>query len=253
MNKKRILLSVFTGAIAATSFAVFNNVTNVSASGVVHTKDATTFLFTRTGEMINTRALAPNTPWQVGDIIQVNGETLYQVSTNEFVKEGSVTYEAPNSTTPTEKPNNDQNPNAGVTVSVDLPWGAPIFDDRTQEVTNAPAGSAFKVGRIVQSDTGLVYYQVSTHGWMVGDLVKVSGNLGKVEQVYGFRPIGEYQGESADDMREALYEMGCDWDALESIPDDVINEQSTISNYSGSDIGDLSRRLNNINPNVGGL
>lgn len=249
MNKKRILLSVFTGAIAATSFAVFNNATNVSASGVVHTHDVATRLFTRTGEMVNYRALAPNTPWQVGDIIQVNGETLYQVSTNEFVKEGSVTYEAPNS----EKPNNDQNPNASVTVSVDLPWGSPIFDDQTQEVTNAPAGSAYKVGRIVQSDTGLVYYQVSTHGWMVGDLVNVSGNLGKVEQVYGFRPIGEYQGESADDMREALYEGGCDWNTLESIPDDIINEQSTISNYSGGDIGNLIRRLNNINPNVGGL
>lgn len=259
MNKKRIFLSAFTGAMIATTFAVMNNSTEIFASGVVHTHGPSyTSMYTRTGEPVSNRALAADTPWQVGEVIQLNSETMYQVSTNEFVKASDVTYEAQpdvsiNPVTP-EKTDNDQNPNADVSITADVTYnGSPIFDDRTKEVTWEPLGSSFRVARVVQSDTGLVYYQVSPHGWMVGDLVHVSGHIGKVEQVYGFRPIAAFQGETPEEVRELLYEgFGCDWDGLEAVPDDIVIEQWSISNYLGHDIGDLYRRMYGVNPNIGG-
>ncbi|WP_125712952.1 hypothetical protein [Companilactobacillus kedongensis] len=253
MNKKRILLSIFTGTMAATAFGIINNTTNVSASGVVHTYGIT-LMYTRNGDMVRNRALQRNTPWQVGETINLNGEVMYQVSTNEFVKGSDVSYEAPSTPTTPTQPDNNQKNNSDVRVKVTLPWGSPVFDDQTQKVDDIAApGMVYKVGRIVQSDTGLVYYQVSTHGWMVGDLVDVSGKLGNVEQVYGFRPIGDYDDTTVEDIRDDMYNwFGCDWDALESIPDDKVREEFTISNYAGEDIGGTYRRLYSINPNIGG-
>jgi len=251
MKKKRILLSILMGTVVVTTFGAINNITSVSASGIAHTHGPSyTSLYTRNGEEISDRALSGNTPWLVGEIINLNGETMYQVATNEFVKANDVTYE-PQHDKPAVKPNNGKN-NNNVRVTANA-YSTPIFDDQTKEVSMVPYDSTFKVGRIVQSDTGLVYYQVSTHGWMVGDLVKVTGHLENVEQVYGFRPIKPYRGITAEEIRDDMVNwFGCNQDELEKIPDDNVTEEYTISNYSGADISGTYKRLYKINSNIGG-
>lgn len=94
MNKKTIGSLVVAG-MAAVTVGIFSNSTDVSAAGVATTFDHITRMYNRDGDLVTNRALGPNTPWQVGIFATINGETMYQVSTNEFVKASETTYEGP--------------------------------------------------------------------------------------------------------------------------------------------------------------
>ncbi|KRK63903.1 hypothetical protein FC72_GL001034 [Companilactobacillus tucceti DSM 20183] len=94
MNKKT-LGSLFVAGMAAITVGIFSNSTDVSASGVATTFDHITRMYNRDGDLITNRALGANTPWQVGIFATINGEKMYQVSTNEFVKASETTYEGP--------------------------------------------------------------------------------------------------------------------------------------------------------------
>ncbi|MFD1418848.1 SLAP domain-containing protein [Companilactobacillus keshanensis] len=92
MNKKTIG-SLFIAVMAALTVGIFSNSTDVSASGVATTFDHITRMYNKDGDLITNRALGANTPWQVGIFAEINGEKMYQVSTNEFVKASETSYE----------------------------------------------------------------------------------------------------------------------------------------------------------------
>ncbi len=94
MNK-RTIGSLFIAGMAALTVGIFSNSTDVSASGVATTFDHVTRMYNRDGDLITNRALGANTPWQVGIFAEINGEKMYQVSTNEFVKASETSYEGP--------------------------------------------------------------------------------------------------------------------------------------------------------------
>lgn len=61
-----------------------NNVT--PSTGVVTVGSNLALLYTKDGKAITDRALRPGTPWQTANKMILNGETYYQVATNEWVK-----------------------------------------------------------------------------------------------------------------------------------------------------------------------
>ena len=91
-------------AMAATTGigAVVSNTTNVDAATVAHTTRNAS-LYKADGKIITNRGLAANTDWAVGKIATINGETMYQVSTNEYLraKDSSLSGQS-NQTQPTK-------------------------------------------------------------------------------------------------------------------------------------------------------
>lgn len=101
MKLSRIITLSAVAIIAATgSFAVSqkdadaSTVATTNASGIARLYDVN-------GKVIANRALAAKTSWAVGKTVTVNGETLYQVATTEYLKasEASITGEKATPTT----------------------------------------------------------------------------------------------------------------------------------------------------------
>ncbi|AKP67750.1 hypothetical protein [Companilactobacillus ginsenosidimutans] len=236
MKKKDILL--FSG-LAIAGLSMFMNANTASASGVAVTFDTpVTQLFTDQGATIANRGLGAKTGWAVGKTISVNGETMYQVSTSEYVKAAEVTY------TDAAQGNND-----GLTVHTPF-QAAPIFNDETNDKDgwiqwNVP----YKVNRAVINQYGFTYYQVSAHGWVLDGLVYPSKAAGNVEYSADFNPVSNVI--SADDVRDALEEQGADYDALQEIPDVFLQSEYALSNFAGHDVGDLYRKVYQKYPGIG--
>lgn len=91
MKLSRIItLSAVLMMATSSSFAIAQK--NADASAVATTNaSGITKLYTANGKLISNRALAPKTDWAVGNVITVNGETLYQVSTSEYLKASDAT------------------------------------------------------------------------------------------------------------------------------------------------------------------
>lgn len=80
-----ITLSAVAVMAMSSSFAVTQK--NADASTVATTNaSGIAKLYTKNGKQISNRALAPNTKWAVGNVITINGEKLYQVASNEYLK-----------------------------------------------------------------------------------------------------------------------------------------------------------------------
>lgn len=90
---KKLLKSFLVAGFAALSLAAVKNVDDVSASGIVNTINLTR-MYNKHGDLVMNRALAANTPWRVGEFRVINGSLMYQVSTNEFVRAFSVSYDS---------------------------------------------------------------------------------------------------------------------------------------------------------------
>ncbi|MFC6176958.1 SLAP domain-containing protein [Companilactobacillus huachuanensis] len=231
MKKTNILL--FSAALISGAF-LFSNLTDVSASGIATTHDAVTFLYTDTGKMVSNRALAPRTPWAVGETLNLSGVTYYQVATNEYVQSGDVDYAD-------EPVKND------VTVSP-LGLSAPVYNDQTnsdQQIIKY--GSSYKVGRIIENEYGQYYYQVSSHGWVVGDMMDIKGNAKNIEHINGFFPIAnDYNGINPDSEYDILVSLGADPELVSEIPDEVLQYVGTVDNELGGDVGTNYRRMSQL-------
>lgn len=187
----------------------------------------------------------------MGKTISIDGSTMYQVATNEYVKATDVSYDANPTPQITSKPTIGNNTDIRVSSRI---LKAPVYDDRTGEViSNLPYGEQYKVNRIVRTDTGAAYYQVSGHGWVIDKMVNISGTPSNVEYIGDFHPMNGYLGATGESIRELLYEnFGCNWNALEAISDVQLIEISNFSNYAGEDIGGFYRDVYAVNPNIGG-
>jgi len=87
MKFSTITKTTVLGLAAITLSALSVGTLNAQAATVATvTSPVSARLYTREAKLITNRALAPNTPWRVGDIISVYGEKYYQVATNEFLK-----------------------------------------------------------------------------------------------------------------------------------------------------------------------
>ena len=67
-----------------------NNTTATPFVSVVTTTNSPATLYTKDGQAISGRGLGPNSEWKTANKIVLNGETYYQVATNEWVKASSL-------------------------------------------------------------------------------------------------------------------------------------------------------------------
>ncbi|WP_125712254.1 hypothetical protein [Companilactobacillus kedongensis] len=232
--KKKIMGSIVVAGMAAVTIGALSNLTNVSAAGVATTFDKIVRMYKPNGDLVTNRALGAHTPWQVGKTRTINGETMYQVSTSEFVKAGDVSYDAnPGGNTDTNT-NTDNKPNSNVVITTNYSIG---YNDNDGTTTDGHINSknpdligSFKVGRIVKSSIG-TFYQVSTHTWINGDgmvdgdgddyyIPKVTGDQ-TIEYDDNFSPVGNtVLGMTADGIRNMLTnDYQCDATALAAVPD----------------------------------
>ena len=142
----------------ATTGALMLNQNKADAATVATVNSGTTArLYTDQGQLVMNRALAPNTPWLVGKIQTINGETMYQVATNEYLSSKDS-----NLNGPTQKPSNK------LIVTV-RGHNLPVYDDTTKSQSNRALGkdTSWQVGKIVKNANGDTYYQVSTHEYLL--------------------------------------------------------------------------------------
>lgn len=143
----------------ATTGALMLNQNKADAATVATTHSGSiSHLYTENGKMISNRALAPNTPWLVGKITTINGETMYQVSTHEYLssKDSSLNGQ-----------NTSSNANTGTVLTI---TGASqrLYNDTTKSLSNRAlaTNTKWQVGKVVTNSKGERYYQVSTHEWV---------------------------------------------------------------------------------------
>lgn len=118
------------------------------------------------------RILVPNSPWKTNQKVVINGNTYYQVSTNEWIKaeDGQLQNQ-------TDSNNNGSNNIKGI-VSVNVNNGAPVYALNNNNMS--------LTGRLLSNKTawqtgqwkviaGVTYYRVSTNEWLRANDVKLSG------------------------------------------------------------------------------
>lgn len=147
-------------AMATTGTLVLNQ--NKADAATVATTNSGSYahLYTDQGKLITNRALAPNTPWLVGKTATINGETMYQVATNEYLKASDSSLSGDNA-------NQQQNTNPGTVLTIVGPSQF-LYNDTTNSLSNRALGSGSKwqVGKVITNSEGDRYYQVSTHEWV---------------------------------------------------------------------------------------
>ena len=77
--------------VKANDVTVNDDTTGVTpAKGVVTIGSSVAQLYSKDGQAITSRALAPSSKWQTANKMDLKGETYYQVATNEWVKASSL-------------------------------------------------------------------------------------------------------------------------------------------------------------------
>lgn len=118
------------------------------------------------------RILVPNSPWKTNQKVVINGNTYYQVSTNEWVKaeDGQLQNQ-------TDSNNNGSNNIKGI-VSVNVNNGAPVYalNNNSMSLTGRLLSNktAWQTGQW-KVIAGVTYYRVSTNEWLRANDVKLSG------------------------------------------------------------------------------
>ncbi|WP_125588140.1 hypothetical protein [Companilactobacillus jidongensis] len=262
MNKK-LIGSLAMAGFAAISLSAVSNLTDVSAAGVATTGNEIVRIYSPDGALVKNRALGPNTPWRVGKTKTINGVSMYQVATSEYVKSSEVTYDAN-----AGKVNTNSN-NSNVILTTDRA-GSIGYNDNDGTVVHdsayrggQPLIGSFKVSKIVRNDFG-TFYRVASHTWINGNLdgtakegvSTVTGDQSNIQYDKNFSPVGNtVLGKSASDIRTMLVnDYKCNPSGLAQISDPLLltTYAQAVEFLDQGDEGCVDI-LNDINPNVGGI
>lgn len=137
----------------ATTGALALNQTEADASTVATVHAGTTArLYTPTGKLVQNRALAPSTPWLVGKIANINGETMYQVSTNEYLRAADSSLSGDQA--------NQENKLIGK-----ADYTLTLYNTKTGHMANRSLakGSSWQIGKYYMNKAGQRFVQVSTY------------------------------------------------------------------------------------------
>lgn len=149
-------------------------------------------LYTSNGNLITNRALATNTPWAVGETININNEKYYQVATNEYLKASDSTY------------SNGQTSNQKIIGHVDgIEW---IFlvNDQTNGIDGniVLPGSSWAVGKYIVNKYGQKYVQISTHEYADASHMSFNGTLPEPTYIENFAVYGADVNENSNENVE---------------------------------------------------
>ncbi len=153
MKIKSKSVSVLAALAMATTGVLAFNANNADAVTVatVHS-GVVARLYASNGNLITNRALSPNSAWAVGKTTTINGETMYQVATNEYLRaqDSSLSGQAQQASTHI----------AGKALTL-----LPLYRDDTNKMANrslAP-NSEWTIGKYIVNKNGQQFVQVSTH------------------------------------------------------------------------------------------
>jgi len=145
-------------AMAATGALILNQ-SNADAATIatVHS-GVTARLYTANGSLVNNRALGANTPWLIGKTANINGETMYQVSTNEYLKASDSDLTGQSQAQSSNK----------VVGRIIMGNASLVRDDGIKSNRSLAGGSSWQIGKHVVNKNGTDFYQVSTHEYVEG-------------------------------------------------------------------------------------
>ncbi|MFC6176709.1 CAP domain-containing protein [Companilactobacillus huachuanensis] len=149
MTKSTALVAAL--AMATTGVLVSSTKAEASTVATVHS-GIVARLYTPQGTKISNRALAPNSAWQVGKIATINGEKMYQVSTNEYLRAADSSL-------------NGQQQQSSTRLAGKAMTMLALYRDDTNSMANrslAP-NSEWAIGKYVVNKNGQQFVQVSTH------------------------------------------------------------------------------------------
>lgn len=141
-------------AMATTGALALGNSEKTADAATVATvhSGVTARLYTQTGKLVSNRALAPNTAWQVGKISNINGETMYQVSTNEYLKASDSSIMGADA---------NSSKKIGKAAFRELS----LYRDDTNSMANRSLAknSSWQIGKFIRNKNNQEFVQVSTH------------------------------------------------------------------------------------------
>ncbi|MQS77424.1 hypothetical protein FHL06_14005, partial [Lactobacillus halodurans] len=138
----------------ATTGALALNQTQADAATVATTHSGTySSLYRKDGKIISNRALAPDTPWLVGKIATINGETMYQVSTNEYLRARDASL-------------NNQQPATSTKLVGTVKKQLRLYNRHDGKMASNRAlgsGTAWQIGDVFKNKQGITFVQASTN------------------------------------------------------------------------------------------
>ncbi|ALB29848.1 CAP domain-containing protein [Companilactobacillus heilongjiangensis] len=141
-------------AMATTGVFALNQTESTADAATVATvhQGVTARLYTQNGSLVKNRALAPNTSWQVGKISNINGVTMYQVSTNEYLKASDSSIMGA-----------DANSSKQIGKAAFAPLS--LYRDDTNKMANRSLAknSSWQIGKFIRNKNNQEFVQVSTH------------------------------------------------------------------------------------------
>jgi len=174
-------------AMAATGALILSQ-SNADAATIatVHS-GVTARLYTANGSLVNNRALGANTPWLIGKTANINGETMYQVSTNEYLR-------AEDSTISGDKAQPQTNKIIGRANSE-----LKLYNRRTGSMANRDLakGSSWQIGKSFINKDGQIFVQVSTDEYADANQMSFNQEFNP-EQMDDFGVGNTFAGSSTD-------------------------------------------------------
>lgn len=168
MKNSIIKKAAAAGLVAITLSSLSLGTLTAKASTVATVTSASNArLYTNSGNLITDRALAPNTPWLVGNIVTIDGDTYYQVATNEYLKatDSKLSGDAVN------------HPATGTIINGDAPLYFTMTKGDFPAARNLTNGSQWYIDRAITDSTGKTYYEVAPNEWISADQMSVTGTV----------------------------------------------------------------------------
>lgn len=140
-------------AIATTGALTISQKADAATVATTHSGTYSS-LYRSNGSIISNRALGPNTPWRVGKIATINGETMYQVSTNEYLRARDSSL------------NGQQTPTASTKLVGTTTKQIRLYNRRDAKMASnraLGAHTAWQIGNVIKNKQGITFVQVSTN------------------------------------------------------------------------------------------
>jgi hypothetical protein len=162
LSKTASILAAFAMAVTG-ALTIGTHTAKADGVAVVHTSGVCP-LYQQDGSRVTYRGLAPNTGWQVGKTINLDGIDYYQVSTNEYLKATDADYQGNSETI---------NQDSTFTLLGKVTNGpVGVYNDQTgltSKTKTVADGSVWQIGRYIVNKNGSTFAQISTHEWIPGD------------------------------------------------------------------------------------
>lgn len=220
--------SIIAALAMATTGALALSQKEADAAGVATvTTSSSARLYTSKGVLVDNRALAPNSPWAVGKTATINGETMYQVATNEYLRARDSSFNANTAAQPQTKLSGKIYAGNGV-----------LYRDDTKQMSNRALGfgSTWLIGKHIVNKYGQHFVQVSSHEYADGSLMMFNERI----------PAGTYIADFGTNVSDQFVV----WNSNNNTSDNNTDNSSNNNNISNNNTDNSSNNNNTSNNNT---